>query len=693
LSIQLAAALAVGIALSALGAPLSSAATTATPFQTQRLASFDPQTGGRFADRIKSAGDLDADGVGDFWVAAYSHDVAGLQNVGRIWAVSGRTLVALYVIDHPEPQNCAGFACGLGWNLSNLGDVDGDGVNDLVAAAVRQNVTAAGQSCAAPAAGCNASQGKAYVFSGAPGKPRAPLYALDNPQPQANGFFGWGSTAGDVVKADGTSGKDGIAEILVGAYQNDFPAGCGEQNPIPLGCRKDQGQAFMFNGAPNLPAGAPRLIRTLDVPPEDRYVDPATNTCVSANSGPTAQNCGAAGIVAEGVGDVDGDGFGDQSVTAWTTGITDPGRQPCRGVAPEPNGCNERQGRIYVYSGRTGAVLRKVDDPVPQTGALFGLQIVQAGAPGDVNGDGFDDIYGAGFQQTGPARGSAPPLASEGRAWVISGQDGSTVLLELLDPTPDASGTFGYALEKTDYNRDGLPDLQIGSFAGSYVFNGQTGALFKTFDLPPGDEVGQPPGNTNLGRSVAAPGDLNGDCEPDYISGSPGYDVGSVVDEGRVYVYLTSGPLACPTPTPTPTPTYNIPTPSKTPTPTPTATPPTTERTRPGLTGKVRPRRDRRPPYRYKTTGQVRLPGGVSKPSGCKGTVRITVKRKGSAKTYSNRAARVRSNCRFTQRVTFKGRRRFRASRGTLRFIIRFRGNAVLKPRQIVRTATFGRSR
>lgn len=73
------------------------------------------------------------------------------------------------------------------------------------------------------------------------------------------------------------------------------------------------------------------------------------------------------------------------------------------------------------------------------------------------------------------------PLTNEGGAWVLSGRDGSTVLLDLLDPTPEPSGTFGYALETTDYDLDGRPDLHIGSFAGSYVFDGQDGSLFKTF--------------------------------------------------------------------------------------------------------------------------------------------------------------------------------------------------------------------
>jgi hypothetical protein len=369
-----------------------------------------------------------------------------------------------------------GFACGLGWNLSNLGDIDGDGVNDLVAAAVRQNVTADGESCTPGPAnpGCNRSQGKAYVFSGRDGDL---LYDLNNPVPQANGNFGWGSTAGDIARADGTPGQDGISEILVGAFQNDFtvtdPAtgagrgsGCGEENPIPQGCRKDQGQAFMFNGATGEQLSGPR--GTLDIPPEDRYL--FNGRCVSPNPQVTQQNCGGAGIVTEGVGDVDGDGFWDQSVTAWTTGVSRSTEEACYGnpAASPPNvsdDCNERQGRIHIYSGRDGSIIHTIDNPVPQQGSLFGLQIVQAGAPGDIDGDGFDDIYGNGFQQAGPSRDGAPPLSQEGRAWVFSGRNGE-VLLSLLDPTPEANGTFGYSLEKTDYNGDGRPDLYIGSFAG-----------------------------------------------------------------------------------------------------------------------------------------------------------------------------------------------------------------------------------
>ncbi|MDQ3715564.1 MAG: VCBS repeat-containing protein, partial [Actinomycetota bacterium] len=537
-----------GLAILVLGATLASAAGPDTPYDTLRIEAFDAQEGGRFADRMASAGDLDGDGVPDVWISAYDLDVAA-PNTGRVYAMSGRTRQPIYRIDHPEPQPCMGFACGLGWSISNLEDIDGDGISDLVAAANRQNVDANGNSCTPGPEnpGCNRSQGKAYVFSGADGEY---LYDLNNPQPQANGYFGWASKAGDIT-------GDGISEVLVGAFQNDFPAGCGEEDTIPPGCRKDQGQSFIFNGATGDQLPEPR--GTLDVPVEDRYLGP-DGRCISPPPGPgnpfTQQVCGGAGIVNEGVGDVDGDGVWDQSVTAWTTGINPATEQACWYEEP---GCNERQGRIYIYSGSTGDLLRKIDDPVPQEGALFGLQIVQAGAPGDINNDGFDDVYGIGFMQTGPDRDNQAGKSREGRAWVFSGQAVASgapsdpfdnPMLSLIDPTPEDFGVFGYSLEKTDYNRDGIPDLYIGSFDGSYVFLSD-GTLQKVFDLPPEDEADQPPGNTNLGRSVAAPGDLNGDCEPDFLSGSPGHDV-RFVNDGRLYGYLSSGPSACPAAVPPP---------------------------------------------------------------------------------------------------------------------------------------------
>ncbi|HVM35971.1 MAG TPA: hypothetical protein VM784_11585, partial [Actinomycetota bacterium] len=218
----------------------------------------DPQPGGRFGDRMITAGDLDGDGVNDLWVGVYRWDAveAGLENVGRVYALNGKTREVLYLIRSPEPQESQlGFA-GFGWSITNLDDIDGDGINDVAVGSVTHSVyTGSGEPCGAPEPnGCNEAQGKAWVFSGNDGDL---LYDLDNPAPQSSptGSFGWVGTAGDIT-------GDGISEVLVGAFGNDFPAGCSRQNPVPENCRKGQGQAFIFNGNPAISDDA-RLIRTL----------------------------------------------------------------------------------------------------------------------------------------------------------------------------------------------------------------------------------------------------------------------------------------------------------------------------------------------------------------------------------------------------------------------------------------------
>src|SRR5205823_2184215 len=87
----------------------------------------------------------------------------------------------------------------------------------------------------------------------------------------------------------------------------------------------------------------------------------------------------------------------------------------CQGS--QTSACNVAQGRLYLFSGATGALLARIDDPAPQAGVNFGFQDVAPFSPGDVNGDLFADVYGNGFQQIGPTG-----LAEGGRAWVFDGK-------------------------------------------------------------------------------------------------------------------------------------------------------------------------------------------------------------------------------------------------------------------------------
>ncbi|MDP8927017.1 MAG: integrin alpha [Actinomycetota bacterium] len=509
------------------GAPPPNPPQPPNPFREVRVPSPDPQSGGRWGDRMATAGDLDGDGANDLWIGVYQHDLPGAVNAGRVYALSGRKQQLLYWIDSPEPQHeppTRPAWAGFGWSVTNLGDVDGDGKNDLGAGSVRHDVyTGSGAPCGAPEPnGCNENQGKAWVFSGATGRL---LYALDNPEPQGSqsnhGHFGWVGTAGDVT-------GDGVSEVLVGAEGNDMPRACADATPPSPGCRKDQGQAFIFNGV----NGA--LLRTLDMPEEDRYLR-ADGTC--------QDDCGRLGIVAQGPGDVNGDGVADQLVSAW--GYDPQGLQAPAG--PNPTA----PGRMYLYSGKDGSLLRRIDSPEPQDRALFGLQIVEPLAPGDVNGDGHADIYGNGFVHDVGAN------TAQGRAWVFDGKTGRA-LYTLDDPTPEPGGQFGYSLARTDHNGDGVPDLYVGSSphhgagrgttqsGGTYLFDGRDGSLIASLELPAADVqpgTGDPgAGNIgpNLGRSVAAPGDLNRDKKPDYVAGAPNMDVAGNQDVGVVYFFLAT---------------------------------------------------------------------------------------------------------------------------------------------------------
>ncbi len=525
-SIRLLAVAAVAVGALVLGVSGGFGAIPGTPYDTQRVEAPEPQASSSFATRSVPADDVTGDGVNDVFVDSYQHDVykgpgpgcgqtepnGCEENAGKAYLVSGRDGSIRYDITSPELQAGAQF----GFYVSVSGDANGDGKDDVVVGAESQDVDAlTGDSCnPSPAQpNCNANQGKAYVFSGPTGRL---IRTINNPNPQPNARFGSRlGRAGDIVKADGTAGTDGRPEMIMGASSNDLPAGCGNQTPVPAGCRKDEGEAFIFNGA----TGA--VVRTLNIPDADRAPVPCTSSC------------GSFGLAVGGPGDTDGDGVPDQLVNAATGG-------PGVGTPAAP-------GRSYVFSGRTGSLLLKIDDPVPQAGALFGFDVVEPLTPGDVNGDGFADLFAYGFQQDGPNGES-----KGGRAWVFNGRTGA-VLYELKDPTPGPGQSFGFAAAKTDYNKDGTPDIYVGSSphgggpdpsaldqnGETHIFDGRNGSLLKSLLLPEADRQPAAPGNSgpNLGIGVGAPGDLNGDGEPDYVAAAFLADADGNKNQGRLYFF------------------------------------------------------------------------------------------------------------------------------------------------------------
>nr|MBA3748255.1 FG-GAP repeat protein [Solirubrobacterales bacterium] len=480
------------------------AATATTPYDEIAVDTPDPQNTGRWAERIVMAGDIDDDGVDDFFVAAPSHTIGANNNAGRVYLMSGKTRGLLYRIDAPEPQADAQF----GFFISAFGDANGDGELDIAIGTDAQDV------------GANVNQGKAWVFSGESG---GLLYALDNPNPQPDSRFGSRiGSAGDVT-------GDGRSDVILGASNNDIPAGCAVGTTdltIPAGCYRNIGQAYIFNGA----TGAP--VRTLNVPVADR---PGAS-CFTG--------CGSFGIAVQSPGDTNANGVPDQLV----------------GASSLTTALGSAVGRMYVFEGATGALRVRVDPPEPQPGSNFGFQDATPGSPGDVNGDGRADLYANGFTHNGPAG------PGQGRAWIFNGITGA-LIRPLDDPAPTEGGQFGWTVAVTDYNKDGVPDQYVGQSphhvpqandnGGSYVMDGRNGQLLRAFELP---AVDAPQGTTTpagprLGWTLAAAGDLNADGEPDYIAGAPFTDVGANVDQGRAWIFMsntTVPPISLPGPGPGP---------------------------------------------------------------------------------------------------------------------------------------------
>jgi len=239
-------------------------------------------------------------------------------------------------------------------------------------------------------------------------------------------------------------------------------------------------------------------------------------TLVSQNQ----EVAGSFGYSVASAGDVNNDGYDDVIVGAYEE---DP--------APSLSGA----GRVYVYSGRTGAVLHVLTSPNEDAGSHFGYSVDGAG---DVNNDGYSDIVvGANWEEP-----EAGPLNS-GRAYVFSGATGS-IVHQLLSPNSEEGGEFGHSVSGAgDVNNDGYDDVIVGAwnespgaspdFSGrAYLFSGQTGLVLHALASPNEQSHGY------FGISVSDVGDLNSDGFDETIVGAYREDHDpNPVDAGRAYVF------------------------------------------------------------------------------------------------------------------------------------------------------------
>ena len=357
---------------------------------------------------------------------------------------------------HTMTTNAGSF----GWAISELRDVDGDGLTDVIV----------GQ----PNGG--QQRGFARIHSSATGA-RLYLTAGVNFGDQ----LGWAiADAGD-VNADGT--PDIIAGAPFGGYSRLASGVDGSlilDIPAPDGVASQFGYAVSSlgdvnnDGRSDLLIGAPAYNNGINTGAGRVYVcSGADGSVIHTINGPGVFGAGF-GQGVSGVGDVDGDGIDDAAVSS-------PG-----------------QGRAYLYSGATG--LQIGPDLIPTSASnSFGQFFV--GGVGDLTGDGVPDVYVGDYAAS--------------RAFVFSGADGS---IHLNIPGGGGAGLGCGRGLYADADGDGVDDLCIGAYtdatggpsAGQVrLYSGADGSLIRA--------VSSNTGGTQLGFDAVGIGDVNGDGAPDFV--------------------------------------------------------------------------------------------------------------------------------------------------------------------------------
>jgi VCBS repeat-containing protein len=405
---------------------------------------------------VSGAGDINGDGIDDFVIGAPFEDSNGQRAAGATYVVFGSSTGFNPLLDLSTLDGTNGFAINgiygstngnsdrSGWSVSSAGDVNGDGIDDLI--------------IGSPFVGSSydlSIGGETYIVFGSTSGFDASLdlSTLDG----TNGFairgipsvLGLGTDrSGWSVSSAGDINADGIDDLIIGAPGGD------------QGAVNEVGEAYVvFGSATGFDASFD--LSTLD----------GTNGFTitgDPNAGLTGVgfNFGQAfGTSVSDAGDINGDGIDDLIIGA-------------------PN-ANNYVGSSYIVFGSSAPFAATLD--VASLDGSNGFVIngfdqrdfsgLSVSGAGDINGDGIDDLIVGSY-------GADPNgLYYAGSSYVVFG---STAGFDASFDLESLDGTNGFAIHGVeeydvtglsvsgagDVNGDGIDDLAVSSYNGGQIGNG-----------------------------------------------------------------------------------------------------------------------------------------------------------------------------------------------------------------------------